>query len=88
MKRYLKPIVIPAFLGLVSLLSAGSAYAQFTIDGAGTTTSAITTVTNLITSHALVVAGVVTAILALLAALVGLGWGVRKFLKWVGGRKF
>jgi len=30
----------------------------------------------------------VPTILVLLAALIGLGWGVRKFMKWVSGRKF
>lgn len=52
------------------------------------TTTAITTTSDLITNVGLVIAGVVAAILALYAALVGLGWGVRKFTKWVGGRKF
>jgi len=30
----------------------------------------------------------VPTILGLLAALIGLGWGVRKFVKWVSGKKF
>lgn len=37
---------------------------------------------------ALIIGGVVATILALLAALIGLGWGVRKFKKWVSGGKF
>lgn len=32
-----------------------------------------------------IIAGTVSAILGLLAALVGLGWGLRKFFKWVTG---
>jgi len=52
------------------------------------TSTAVTSVTDLIANLALVIAGVVASILGLLAALVGLGWGVRKFLKWIGGRKF
>jgi len=52
------------------------------------TSTAITSITSFISDLGLVIAGVVASILGLLAALVGLGWGVRKFLKWVGGRKF
>lgn len=52
------------------------------------TSTAVTTVTDFIGSLSVVIAGIVGGILALLAALVGLGWGIRKFLKWVGGRKF
>jgi len=52
------------------------------------TSTAVTTVTDFIGDLSVVIAGIVGGILALLAALVGLGWGIRKFLKWVGGRKF
>lgn len=52
------------------------------------TSTAITEVTTLITNLGLVIAGVVTSILALYSALLGLGWGVRKFRAYVSGRKF
>jgi len=52
------------------------------------TTTAVTTVTDLITNLALVIGGVVGAILALYAGLLGLGWGVRKFRQYISGRKF
>lgn len=51
-------------------------------------TTAQSEVVTFIGILALIIGGVVAAILALLAALIGLGWGVRKFMKWVGGRKF
>lgn len=67
-------------LGVIVLPSL--THAQFS------TSTAVTTVTDFIGSLSVVIAGIVGGILALLAALVGLGWGIRKFLKWVGGRKF
>jgi len=76
-----------ASLGAVALAYAllvlpAISHAQFS------TSTAVTTVTDFIGSLSVVIAGIVGGILALLAALVGLGWGIRKFLKWVGGRKF
>jgi len=49
------------------------------------TTMATSEILNLILNISLVVTGVIAAILGLLAALVGLGWGIRKFLSWVTG---
>lgn len=52
------------------------------------TSTAPTVVGSLISDVALVIGGVVGTILGLYAALVGLGWGVRKFKHYVSGRKF
>lgn len=52
------------------------------------TSTAVTSVTGLITDVGTVIGGVVLAILGLLAALIGLRWGVSRFMRWVGGRKF
>lgn len=52
------------------------------------TSTAVSSVTGFQGDIAYVVGAVIAGILSLLAALVGLGWGIRKFLKWVGGRKF
>jgi len=52
------------------------------------TTTAVTTVTDLVTQLALVIAGVVASIIALYAALLGLGWGIRKVRHYISGRKF
>lgn len=49
------------------------------------TTLAVQEVMGMITDVSLIVAGVVSVILGLVAALVGLGWGIRKFLSWVMG---
>jgi len=52
------------------------------------TTTAVTTITSMISDTALIIGGVIVAILALYTALVGLGWGKRKFSKHVTGKKF
>lgn len=52
------------------------------------TSTAVTSVTGNISDVASIIGGVVGAILALMAALIGLGWGVRKFQRHVSGRKF
>lgn len=52
------------------------------------TSTAVSTVTGFQGDLSFVIGAVIAGILSLLAALVGLGWGIRKFLKWVGGRKF
>lgn len=52
------------------------------------TSTVITNVTSHITDVATILGGVIAAILGLLAALTGLGWGVRKFRRYVSGRKF
>jgi len=55
--------------------------------GFGTTT-AVTATNGLILDVSLIIAGVVTGILGLLAALMGLGWGVKSFRKYITGKKF
>jgi len=52
------------------------------------TSTAGTTISSMITDVALIIGGVVGTILALYSALVGLGWGVRKFRRYVSGKKF
>jgi len=52
------------------------------------TTTAVSTVTDLITQLGLVIAGVVVAIMGLYAALLGLGWGIQKLRRYITGRKF
>lgn len=80
MKKLASLGAVALAFGLIVLPSL--THAQFS------TSTAVTTVTDFIGSLSVVIAGIVGGILALLAALVGLGWGIRKFLKWVGGRKF
>lgn len=58
------------------------AYAQYS------TTTAATDVGTAIADVGSTIGANIPQILALLAALIGLGWGVRKFMKWVSGRKF
>lgn len=67
-------------LGVIVLPSL--THAQFS------TSTAVSTVTGFQGDISYVIGAVITGILSLVAALVGLGWGIRKFLKWVGGRKF
>jgi len=57
-------------------------------DTAFGTSTAVTTVTTLIGDVALIIGGVIATLLSLYAALVGLGWGTRKFKQYVSGRKF
>jgi len=63
-------------------LSPMLAFAQYS------TTTASQSIDNLIADVGAVIGDNVPTILVLLAALIGLGWGVRKFMKWVSGRKF
>jgi len=65
-------------LGLASVASA----AEF-----GTST-APTLVNDMISDVAVIIGAVVVTILGLLAALLGLGWGIRKFRGYITGRKF
>lgn len=50
--------------------------------------SSTTAIDTFIASIGSIIWEVVPEILLLLAGLVGLGWGIRKFMKWVSGRKF
>jgi len=59
-----------------------TAYAQYA------TTTAAENVNTAISDVGATIGSVVPTILVLLAALIGLGWGVRKFMRHVSGRKF
>ncbi len=52
------------------------------------TSTAPTLVNGLIGDVAVIIGAVVASILGLLAALLGLGWGVKKFRHYITGRKF
>jgi thiol:disulfide interchange protein len=52
------------------------------------TTTAVTSVTSMISSLAVIIGALVGVILGLWAALVGLGWGVRKVKAYITGKKF
>jgi len=52
------------------------------------TSTAVTSALGLTTDVGTIIGGTVGAILGLLAALLGLGWAVRKFKQKVSGRKF
>jgi len=52
------------------------------------TTTAVTTGLALVTDVGTIIGGTIAAIMGLLAALLGLGWAVRKFKQKVSGRKF
>jgi len=71
-------VALGAMLGSVAVASA---------DAFGTST-AITSVTTLQNDVAVIIGGVVVGILSLLAALMGLGWGVKKFRHYITGKKF
>jgi len=52
------------------------------------TTTADSAVDGVISDVSASMATNIVKILVVLAGLVALGWGIRKFLKWVGGKKF
>lgn len=52
------------------------------------TSTAPTLVNGLITDVAVIIGAVIASILGLLAALMGLGWGVKKFRHYITGKKF
>jgi len=52
------------------------------------TTTAVANILTVITDTGAVIGGVIVAILGLYTALTGLGWGLKKFRKYVSGRKF
>jgi len=52
------------------------------------TTTAVADVNTAIGSVGDTIGGVVPTLLVLLAALIGLGWGIRKFTRHVSGKKF
>ena len=74
-------------LGVVAAVGAVMLPAVSLADTFGTS-SAPTIVTSFITDVAGILGAVIASILGLLAALLGLGWGIRKFRHYVAGRKF
>ena len=52
------------------------------------TTTAVTLANGLTADVATIIGGTISAILALMAGLMGLGWAVRKFKSKVSGKKF
>jgi len=68
---------------LLTLISSTQAHAQ-----AYSTSTAVTSINNLTADVSQMITGSITAILVLLAALLGLGWGVRHFRRYIAGRKF
>lgn len=85
-KSYLANARTGLTLGALALVFAIanpiSAFAQMS------TTTANTAVDTVITDVSASMGTNIVKILVVVAGLVALGWGVRKFLKWVGGRKF
>lgn len=67
---------------IFGILGVGIAHAQYS------TTTASTNVISNINDVGATIGAVVPTILVLMAALIGLGWGVRKFRQHVSGRKF
>lgn len=68
---------------MFSILGVAQAYAsEFS------TSTAITSATTLVSDVSTIIGGTVGVILSLLAALLGLGWAVRKFRSKIAGKKF
>lgn len=68
---------------MLSVLGVSQAYAsEFS------TSTAITSATTLVSDVSTIIGGTVGVILSLLAALLGLGWAVRKFRSKISGKKF
>jgi len=67
---------------LEQILGVQTAYAQYS------TSTAVTDQNALVADVGSTLQGEIPVILALLAALIGLGWGVRKFMRHVSGKKF
>jgi len=74
--------------GVVTALALTVMASAVTYASELSTSTAISAVNALKTDVGLTMGEVITGILGLLAALIGLGWGVRKFMRWVSGRKF
>jgi len=70
-----------------SALMASAAHAAYD-STAFSTTTAVTNSNQFFTDINLVIGGTIVGILTLMAALLGLGWAVRRFKKYVSGRKF
>jgi len=67
---------------LESIFGIAVAHAQYA------TTTAVSDQNTLVANVGSSLQGEIPVILGLLAALIALGWGVRKFMRWVSGRKF
>lgn len=74
------------FIGVLTAI--GAAVLPILAHAQMSTSTVVTSVNSNITDVATILGGVIASILALLAALTGLGWGVRKFRQHVSGRKF
>ena len=70
--------VAGTILGLASIASADTF----------STSTAVTLANGLTADVATIIGGTISAILALMAGLMGLGWAVRKFKSKVSGKKF
>lgn len=73
---------------IATVSGLGMAVMPFLAHAQYATTTASDSVNTLNADVGATIGATVPEILALLAALIGLGWGVRKFMKWVSGRKF
>ena len=76
----LKKIVFGAFAVVAVLFSVSTAHAQ----AAYSTTTAASNVNGLINDVGSAFGLIIVVILAFLAALIGLGMGVRYFKRWIG----
>lgn len=75
----LKKVAIASSAGLAAFLSVvGTSFAQFS------TSSAAEVVTDVTTNVGSILAVVLVSIAGLLAALIGLGMGVKYFKRWIG----
>jgi len=72
------------FVASALVLAGTPAFAQTALS----TSTAPTFIEGLVTDVALIMGTVIVVIVGLLAALLGLGWGIRKFKGYVTGRKF
>jgi len=83
MRTNLKSFLITSgMIAAFALLGVTSANAQ-----AFGTSSVASLISGLVTDLGLIIAGIITVILGLWAALVGAGWGIGKFKKYIAGRK-
>jgi len=82
----MKNLKLRGMLGIVaaSAVAVATPFLAFADTAFGTST-APTVVTDFIAQVAVIIGIVVAAILGLMAALIGLGWGVAKFGMWIAG---
>jgi len=82
MKNYLKIASGASVLALLAMASTAMA------DTAFSTSTASSVYTQFQSDVALIIGTVIGGLLALMGALIGLGWATRKFKHYVSGRKF